>query len=155
MYGYLWIQLHQVAFKSRPSSDINRLIPLENSPFQQVISPKLLWFVLAAAVKLSSHNLTTREYYLLWFFHHFRQTAEVWSERRHSLLKLCYLTSFYQILAAGEGSHQPSQRIILSRFYCLCPHHHANKDSTTTIATTTNCHWRGSSCCRATREQQP
>ncbi len=57
------------------------------SSLQQVMSPTLLWFVLAAAVNLSSHNSTTREYYLLRFFHHLRLTAEVWSERRHSLLK--------------------------------------------------------------------
>ncbi len=57
------------------------------SPLQQVMSPTLPWFVLARAVNLSCHNLMMREYSLLLFFHHFRLTAEVWSEHRHSLLK--------------------------------------------------------------------
>ncbi len=70
-----------------------------------------------------------------------------WSQR--------YLTSFYQILAVGERSRQPSQRIVIFRCYCLCPHHHVGKYSTTTTSTTTNYRWRGSSCHWAIREQQP
>jgi hypothetical protein len=35
IFEYNYIK-YQVAFKSRPSSNINRLIPLENSPFQQI-----------------------------------------------------------------------------------------------------------------------
>ncbi len=33
---------------------------------QQVMSSRLLWFVLAAAVDSSSHDSTMRDYYLLW-----------------------------------------------------------------------------------------
>ncbi len=56
--------------------------------------PNILWYVLATAVNLSSHNSMTREYNLLLFFHHFRLTAEVWSERQHSLLKSALFNEF-------------------------------------------------------------
>ncbi len=126
------------------------------SLLQQVMSSSLLWFALTAAVNLSSHNSMMQEFNLLQFFHHFWLTGEVWSERRHSLLKSALFNKFLlQILVVGEGSCQPSQRIILFTCYFLCPHHHANKDSTTTTTTTTNCHQRGSSCHRARGEQQP
>ncbi len=68
--------------------------PCESFLLQQVMSPTLLWVVLTAAVNLSSHYLTTQEYYPLQFFHHFRLTAEVWSDRRHSIMKLALFNKF-------------------------------------------------------------
>ncbi len=58
-----------------------------------------LSFVFFATCSLSfvifaKQYLCLTQHYLIWFFHHFRLTEEVWSERRHSLSKSALFNEF-------------------------------------------------------------